>query len=923
MQSAHRATWADDWIGRVVGSYRLLRVLGTGGMGVVFLAEHVRMGRVSAIKILHPELKTRPEVAQRLQAEARAMGRLRHPGIVAILDQDTLPDGTGFLVMEYLQGQSLRQLMHKTSGALGLETALRVLYQCAAAMAAAHAAGVIHRDLSPANIFCLQPEATDATTTDTAIATVKILDFGLARLYSPEGASSSSHNTTRDGVVLGTLKYMAPEQCLDAHSVDEPADVYSLGAIGYELLCGRPPFVAASSWELIERHLREPPPPLSERARADDSLVPTELRTLIGEMLAKSPVSRPSMAQVAERLAGWLPDVSRVSISQPLPVSLQPSRRQRRHRRMMLRAGAALLCLSLCLSLGGVGWYAYRQRRSVARQRQQTLAATAEILTIIRRTLRPMPGANAASQGLLELTGHQLQTLLEQMPEDLEVQEALVRLHTLRGDFARHHGGLGTAKSEFEQAIAGAHALVQKRPQDRGYRLLLANAHDGLGDALEQVADLLSAKRQYEQALHIRQALLREAPGDSLPLQEVVGSYLLLGDLAQAQGRQRSALSAYEQALALIEPLWKTKPDNKAYRWQMCGVQYRLGQTLLNLGRSVDGLALAERAMDLLSRIAPTDQQGSSYHVLLSRILQLRGTARDRLGRRAEAEADFRTSLHEVSALLKAAPNDVQAKRAVIDSGLKLVDHWVRHILGSTGRAGALPADQAHVRPSPADEAGSLAAELLRLGEQLFATDESNHGHRWRLAATLQRVGDVELIRGQSEAAQKRFQRALELQESLHMQAPESARHRDRLVALLERLGDALAAGPYAVQAVPQYNEALRQIGEQEQLEPGWFELRLWQARILRKRSAVHDRLGRSSVAGQDQRNAHEILSSLQKQDPTDASVQAEQAALSAVRAVTSSSSASLVPALPSASSSVRPSIQTAAQAPSPTKLAR
>lgn len=205
MQSAHRATWADDWIGRVVGSYRLLRVLGTGGMGVVFLAEHVRMGRVSAIKILHPELKTQPEVAQRLQAEARAMGRLRHPGIVAILDQDTLPDGTGFLVMEYLQGQSLRQLMHKTSGALGLETALRVLYQCAAAMAAAHAAGVIHRDLSPANIFCLQPEATDATTTDTAIATVKILDFGLARLYSPEGASSSSHNTTRDGVVLGTL----------------------------------------------------------------------------------------------------------------------------------------------------------------------------------------------------------------------------------------------------------------------------------------------------------------------------------------------------------------------------------------------------------------------------------------------------------------------------------------------------------------------------------------------------------------------------------------------------------------------------------------------------------------------------------------------------------------------------------------------
>ena len=155
------------------------------------------------------------------------------------------------------------------------------------------------------------------------------------------------------------------------------------------------------------------------------------------------------------------------------------------------------------------------------------------------------------------------------------------------------------------------------------------------------------------------------------------------------------------------------------------------------------------------------------------------------------------------------------------------------------------------------------------------------------------------------------------------MQAPESARHRDRLVALLERLGDALAAGPYAVQAVPQYNEALRQIGEQEQLETGWFELRLWQARILRKRSAVHDRLGRSSLAGQDQRHAHEILNSLQKQDPTDASVQAEQAALNAVRAVASSSSASLVPALPSASPSLRLPTGTATRAPSLTKLAR
>lgn len=661
----------------------------------------------------------------------------------------------------------------------------------------------------------------------------------------------------------GTLKYMAPEQCLDAHSADESADVYSLGAIGYELLSGQAPFAATSSWDLIERHLREPPPPLPARSEADGAAIPEGVRALLLEMLAKSPVARPSMASVAERLAAWLPEGLRAVRSQPALHGIEgpASRRQRRRRRAVLRMTAAGLAILAVLALAGVGSYAYRQRRSAVRQRQQTLAATAEILTLIRRTLRPMPGATAASQGLLDLTGRQLTTLLEQMPDDLEVQEALVRLHTLRGDFARHHGSLGVAKSEFEDAIAGARKLLQKKPSDAGYRFLLANAHDGLGDALEQVADLLQAKSHYEQALAIRQAVLRDAPGSALPLQEVVGSYLLLGDLAQAQGRQVSAKGWYEQALTLLEPLWKTQPDNKAYRWQMCGVQYRLGQTLLNLGRSVDGLAQAERAMDLLARIAPNDQQGSSYHMLLSRILQLRGTARDRVGRVADAEADFRAAFQEVRAILKAAPNDVQAKRAVIDSGLRLVDHGVRR--------------------RKSEEAAALASELLQLGEQLFASDENNHGHRWRLAATLQRIGDVELLQGRAESAQKRYQRGLELQESLHMQAPAAVRHRDRLVALLERLGDALSVGPYHGQSLPQYSEALRQIGEQEQQEAGWQELRLWQARILRKRAVVQAKLGRRSLADADLRQAREIMRSLQAHDPADVSVQTE---LDAVR---------------------------------------
>ncbi len=233
---------------------------------------------------------------------------------------------------------------------------------------------------------------------------------------------------------------------------------------------------------------------------------------------------------------------------------------------------------------------------------------------------------------------------------------------------------------------------------------------------------------------------------------------------------------------------------------------------------------------------------------------------RYRLGRIADAEADCRASYQEVSALLKAAPNDVQAKRAVIDSGLRLINHDVRK--GNLGNS------------------ETLALGLLRLAEQLFASDESNHGHRWRLAATLQRVGDVELLKGHSDLAQKHFHRALELQESLSVKAPTAARHRDRLVGLLERIGDGFVASPYAVQALPRYDEALRQIRQQEQIESGWFELSLLQARNLRKRATVFVQLGKQAQAQTDYQLAAQILEKLEVHDPADNAVQIELATM-------------------------------------------
>jgi len=853
-------------VGTTVGSYRLLSVLGSGGMGTVYLAEHVRIGRQVALKLLRPEVRDRPEVAQRLRAEARALGRVSHPGVVGILDLDSLSDGTTYLVMEYLPGRSLREELRLAKQSPPLATTLSMLHQAARAMAAAHAAGVIHRDLSPANIMVLK-------SADGAAPELKILDFGLARLFSPDGASDSSMSRTRDGAVLGTLKYMAPEQCLDPHSVDERADVYSLGVIGYELLAGQPPFSASSSWELITLHLREAPPPLPERVAGSDTPLPPALAALILEMLAKSPLGRPEMAEVAARLGALAP--AGVAVA---PAGVQPPLRVLRRRLARARLGTGIALAALLAGAISAGLYARQQRRIAEQRRQESLAAVGEVLDVVNRSLRPIPGANNASQALLDTAAHVLGGLNAQEPSDLEALEALTRVHTLRGELARNHGGLATARKEFERAIVLCEALVSKRPKSIAYRARLASAYDGLADALEQMSELPLAKATYERALALRLELRQLTPEDPVRIQEVVGSYLQRGDLQRSQGLHRKALDDYEKAQALLEPLWKREPDKKSYRWQMCGVLYRSSEQLLTVGRSADSLTAAERAVDLLMRISPTDQQGTSYHLLLSRVLQTRGSARERLGRLGDAGHDYNQAFDIVRALLKASPSDVQCRRALIDSGYKMIDHWLR-----VGKV---------------DAAAPIAAELQTVAEALQQADSAHQGHRWRLAGSLQRVGDVALARAHADEARSIYHRALELQESLRAQTPDHSRHRERTIWMLERQGDAVSQGAFPEQALLPWAQALALLAKLERVDPAAVDVRLALARIHRKRAALRPRLGQKDEAMADWARAAAMADAVLAGDPANGEAERELILTELGRAAALGKALALQPAL-------------------------
>ncbi len=298
-------------IGSVLGTYRLEQVLGEGGMGIVYRAEHMKLGRQVAIKLLKPEFASNPMAVRRFFDEARVVNRFNHEHIVQIEDFIDAEGSEKYYVMELLKGQSLTELQ-AALGAVPLSRAVAIMAQVAETLAAVHEQEVVHRDLKPDNVFLIQR----SSTTDF----VKLLDFGVAKLSSgPEGRSAGS---TAAGTLLGTPEYMAPEQ-LAGKAVDARADIYSFGIIMFELCAGgHRPFVAKSFGEMVIQHMTVPPPDPNEHSRV--GALPPALAELILHCLEKEPNKRPaSMREVHGRLlalAGEIKDgkPSRARMRRPL-----------------------------------------------------------------------------------------------------------------------------------------------------------------------------------------------------------------------------------------------------------------------------------------------------------------------------------------------------------------------------------------------------------------------------------------------------------------------------------------------------------------------------------------------------------------------------------------------------------------------------
>jgi serine/threonine protein kinase len=278
-------------IGQVIGGkYRVLELLGQGGMGSVFAADQIGLDRQVAIKILRADLKTAPSVVHRFESEGRFAASIHDPNIVQVFDVGVLADGRAYLVMELLVGESLEAFM-RTRGKLGVAEAVAIAKQIASGLGSAHEKGIIHRDLKPSNVYLAEAKRAPLG------VTVKLLDFGIAKTMDDAGRDAP---TTATGSLLGTPYYMSPEQIRGLRNIDARTDVYALGGILFEMVCGRRAFEAESQFELVNAQVHNPPPD----PRTIEPSVPKALARLIVQMLAKDAGERPgNIEKVRSELA--------------------------------------------------------------------------------------------------------------------------------------------------------------------------------------------------------------------------------------------------------------------------------------------------------------------------------------------------------------------------------------------------------------------------------------------------------------------------------------------------------------------------------------------------------------------------------------------------------------------------------------------
>jgi serine/threonine protein kinase len=538
----------------VAGRYFVRKLLGSGGMGAVYEAEHVQLKKRVALKVLHGHMSVKPEVQARFEREAVAAGRINHPGVAAATDFGRLPDGAFYLVLVYVDGSSLADVLLETP-ILPPERAFRITAQICAALVAAHGQGIVHRDLKPDNVMLSGLGEEDF---------VKVLDFGIAKMQSEEPAEGQAR-LTRAGLVFGTPEYMSPEQARGS-LVDHRTDLYALGMIAYEMCAGRSAFRADDLMAILTAQMADPPPPLP-------AVVPPPFAIIILQLLEKDPARRPQTAQATmERLAlvakelGWAMPVPRSAAASQLDIfHMQPkisiaTTALNSIRTLSLRppGGAGLPgwipLLALLLGLAGGAFFVIQRSPKARAVADDLIGRVVPSLRQGKRAAAPPPEQASspdlaedqlrieARQGDREKLG-ELRKLVEQ---DRARVDALVQ--TLGADAARQGGPESADRGLVERQVSRLLAL------GRGYSVILH--HSGALSAYEDAVRLDPHLAEDPELLEdVRMALgQRDTAADGVRFAKTLGAIgadMIFDVYADHRGQPGMSAVVYQAQLAV------------------------------------------------------------------------------------------------------------------------------------------------------------------------------------------------------------------------------------------------------------------------------------------------------------------------------------------------------------------------------------
>jgi len=682
--------------------------IGRGATGEVVRAWDPELEREVALKILR---RDDPGLARRMQREARLQARVEHPNVCRVYEVGETDEGRPYIAMEYVAGRPLDE----AAAGMTREQRVEVVRRVAEAVHAAHGVGLVHRDLKPANVL--------VTETGGRLEP-KVVDFGIAR-------DESAERLTMTGQLLGTPDYISPEQARgELGAVDRRSDVFSLGAMLYELLGGRTPFGGGSTAETLSRVLACDPPPL----RAVAAGVPADLEAVAMRCLEADPERRyPTAAALAEDLGRYL---------RGEPVTARRRGAAARIVRTVRRHPVAAVLAAVLLVGGTAGSIKYAL--DLQRSRQQALAARDDaerlvefMLEDLYRQLEPVGRLDVLADASAEIAAYYERFPPGELDRDQRLRRGIVHLNL--GYVLASEGRLEASMEASRTAIGLLSELVGSQGPSAAAVAALAEAHSSLAQSLVETGELDAARDHVGTSLELRRGLAaaQGSPEARIAVADSLGD---LGWVEVERGEAGRALGLLEESHGILAELAASRPDNLRWQYRLAESDSYLGRALMDAGRPEEAL---ERYRDALGRVEalvaaePANTEWRFEQLLLA---GRRGWALEELGRPEAALGVYRDGLEVGAALTAHDPDNARWLREV-----SVLHSAIAEILREQGRPGrALP----HARESlaitsrlagrgdaHASEANDLAWDLVQVGAILEAVGEPERAaEHWRRA---------------------------------------------------------------------------------------------------------------------------------------------------------------------------------------------